>query len=92
MKTGKLKPLRPLKARNIGPAIARRLHEIGVYSLADLQAMGAVNAYKAIQQKYPGKTIPVCYYLYSFEGALLDVHWDAVPEKRKKELRDAVGK
>jgi DNA transformation protein and related proteins len=78
--------------KNIGPTIAKRLTEIGVYSIADLQQMGSSKAYLRIRENYPNKTIPVCYYLYSFEGALLNLHWDDIPEKRKKELLNAIGK
>lgn len=78
--------------KNIGLTIAQRLTEIGVYTIADLQEMGAAKAYLKIKENYPDKTIPVCYYLYSFEGALLDLHWDDIPEERKKELLKAIGK
>jgi DNA transformation protein and related proteins len=80
------------KAKNIGPTIAKRLTEIGVYTIADLHQMGASKAYLKIKEKYSDKTLPVCYYLYSFEGALLDIHWDDIPGKRKKELLKAIGK
>jgi DNA transformation protein and related proteins len=80
------------KAKNIGPTIANRLYEIGVYTIADLQKIGAAKAYLKIKENYPNKIIPVCYYLYSFEGALLNLHWNGVPEKRKIELLKAVGK
>lgn len=73
-------------AKNIGPTIARRLNEIGVYTLAELHNMGPAKAYQAIKQQYPDKTLPVCYYLYSFEGALTDTHWNDIPEKRKQQL------
>jgi len=76
-------------AKNIGPTIANRLYEIGVYTLADLKQMGAEKAYLKIKANFPDKTLPVCYYLYSFEGALLDIHWNDVPEERKKELLKA---
>lgn len=78
--------------KNIGPTIANRLYEIGVYTIADLQQMGAAKAYLKIKENYPNKTIPICYYLYSFEGALLDLHWNDIPEKSKTELLKAVGK
>lgn len=78
--------------KNIGTTIAEKLAEIGIYSLADLQAVGAAKAYLKIKENYPDKIISVCYYLYSFEGALLDLHWDDIPEKRKKELLKAIGK
>lgn len=72
--------------RNIGPTIARRLCEIGVHTRADLERVGPVTAYKRIRENYPNQTIPVCYYLYSLEGALMDVHWDELPEAIKDEL------
>jgi DNA transformation protein and related proteins len=77
-------------AKNIGPTIATRLHEIGVYTLADLKQRGAGRAYLEIKANFPDKTLPICYYLYSFEGALLDVHWNDIPEERKEELLKSV--
>ena len=73
--------------KNIGPTIEKRLNEIGVYTKHDLQNIGPVRAYKKIQNKYQDKTIPVCYYLYSLEGALTNTHWDDIPQSRKDELR-----
>lgn len=75
------------KARNIGATIAKRLKATGIHSLADLAEVKPVNAYRQLAAKYPDKHLPVCYYLYSLEGALLDVHWDDIPNK--DELRKA---
>jgi DNA transformation protein len=75
-----------VRLRNIGPTVRKRLNEIGVYRRTDLQRIGAVKAYKRICENYPNQTIPVCYYLYSLQGALLDVHWDELPETLKDEL------
>lgn len=72
--------------RNIGPTVRNRLNEIGVHTRADLERLGSVEAYKRICANYPNKTIPVCYYLYSLEGALMDTHWDALPMT----IRDAL--
>lgn len=77
-------------AKNIGPTIAQRLHEIGVYTMADLQEIGAEQAYLRIKARCPNKTLPVCYYLYSFEGALLNLHWNDIPVQRKKDLLEAI--
>lgn len=76
------------KLKNIGPTIAKRLNAIGVYSLADLDEMTPALAYTKMAQKYPEKNLPICYYLYSLQGALLDMHWDDIPEKLKAELRE----
>lgn len=79
-------------AKNIGSTIIIRLNEIGVYSLSDLAEISPVNAYKKICEQNPEKTFPVCYYLYSLQGALLDLHWDDLPKELKKDLLIQVGR
>ncbi len=37
------------------------------------------------------ETLPLCYYLYSFEGAINDKHWDAIGDKIKQELKAKIG-
>ncbi|MEZ4962530.1 MAG: TfoX/Sxy family protein [Saprospiraceae bacterium] len=77
-------------AMNIGPTIERRLREIGVFTLADLADMTPAAAYRKICERHPDKTIPVCYYLYSLQGAQLGLHWDDLPPELKRELREQV--
>ncbi|WP_373701122.1 MULTISPECIES: TfoX/Sxy family DNA transformation protein [Bacteroidales] len=36
--------------------------------------------------------MPVCYYLYSLQGALMDLHWNEISEELKQELLKQVGK
>lgn len=87
----KTQPSNSLKgAKNIGATIEMRLNEIGVFSLTDLAQMTPVKAYQNICKKHPDKTFPVCYYLYSLQGALLDLHWDDLPAELKAELRKQV--
>ena len=81
------RPIAIAQLKNIGPTIARRLAEIGIHTKADLEAIGPVAAYRRMCVKHPGTTIPVCYYLYSLEGALRDVHWDDIGETVKHSLR-----
>ena len=76
--------------KNIGNKIAARLRSVGIFSEGDLRSVGAVQAYRLIKEKYPEETLPVCYYLYSFEGALTDEHWDAIGERRKRELKEHI--
>lgn len=77
--------------KNIGAKIAGRLNEVGILSEDDLRRVGAVGAHCMITEKHPNETLPVCYYLYSFEGALSDKHWDEISEQRKQQLRAKVG-
>jgi Uncharacterized conserved protein len=78
------------KAKNIGKTIEKRLNEIGVFSLADLAEMTPTEAFKRIRMNYPEKTIPVCYYLFSLEGALLNLHWNDLPAELKAKLKKGV--
>ena len=75
------------QAKNIGAAIKECLTEIGVFTLADLEKMTSVEAFKKIFGNYPDKTVPVCYYLYSLEGALLNLHGKDIPSELKEELK-----
>jgi DNA transformation protein len=77
-------------AKNIGATIEKRLNEIGVFSIADLAQITPVKAYQSICKQNPDKTFPVCYYLYSLQGALLDLHWNNLPAELKIELRKKV--
>jgi DNA transformation protein len=77
--------------KNIGATIEKRLNEIGVNTIDDLAKVGAANAYIKIKKKYPDKTLSVCYYLYSFQGALMDMHWDDIPQNIKDDLRKQIG-
>jgi DNA transformation protein len=77
---------------NIGETVARRLKEIDIHTYADLERVGAINAYMQMCANYPDKTMPVCYYLYSLEGALKDQHWNSLPKTLKQELLSAVRK
>ncbi len=76
--------------KNIGEKLAKRLHEVGIRSEADLRKAGSAKAHKMIKAKYPNETLAVCYYLYSFEGALANKHWDKLSKKRKQELRNEI--
>ena len=77
--------------KNIGKKIAVRLNGVGIFSKDDLKLIGAVGAHRLIKQKQPNETLPVCYYLYSFEGALTDKHWNEIGEQRKWQLKEQIG-
>ncbi|MFK7807704.1 MAG: TfoX/Sxy family DNA transformation protein [Saprospiraceae bacterium] len=80
---------RPIaQAKNIGPTIAKRLNKIGIQSLADLSEMTPAKAYQKLSERQSGKHLPLCYYLYSLQGALLDVHWEKLTEDMKLVLRE----
>ncbi|VAW87639.1 hypothetical protein MNBD_GAMMA16-1721 [hydrothermal vent metagenome] len=76
--------------RNIGTKIAGRLNEAGIFSEEELRFYGAIEAHKMIKKNHPNETLPVCYYLYSFEGALCNKHWNEIGEEKKKKLKRGI--
>ena len=71
------------KMRNIGPKSAAWLRQVGLRTLDDLAAVGTVDAFMRVKRAgfKPGLNL-----LYAIEGALLDCHWQDVPEDRRQEL------
>lgn len=76
--------------KNIGETTAQWLHAAGIHTKADLEEIGAVMAYKVLQHQRPQKVNSLL--LYALQGALMDVHWNALPPTLKDQLkRDAKG-
>jgi TfoX C-terminal domain len=75
-----------VKMRNIGPKSAAWLRQVGLRTLDDLAAVGTVEAFMRVKRAgfKPGLNL-----LYAIEGALLDCHWQEVPEDRRHELIQA---
>jgi DNA transformation protein and related proteins len=74
------------KLRNIGPKSAAWLRQVGLRSLEDVAAIGAVDAFMKVRR---AGFKPSLNLLYSLEGALKDCHWQEVPEARRTELVQA---
>jgi DNA transformation protein len=80
-----------LELKNIGKTVAYKLHELGVSDESELKKMGSVNAYRCLSRQSQGKRLPVCYYLYSLEGAIQNKHWNELSDQEKADLRRAAG-
>jgi DNA transformation protein len=65
---------------------------VGVYTLDDIKKIGPAGVYLKLKSTYPKKVWPVCYYLYSLEGALTDTYWDDISRKKKEQLLKEVGR
>ena len=81
--------LRDLK--NIGPTIADRLESVGLKTLGDLKKIGPAKAFNLVKGAYSDITIPVCYYLYSLQGALVGKHWNDLSAATKERLLGEAG-
>ena len=71
------------KLRNIGPKSMAWLRQTGIRTLEDLQGVGALAAFVRIKR---AGFKPSLNLLYALEGALLDCHWQEIPEARRSEL------
>jgi DNA transformation protein len=74
--------------KNIGPASARQLREVGISTPAALRRMGAVAAYRRLKHAFPRQVSLVM--LYALEGAIRDCHWNRLPPGVKDGLKAAV--
>ena len=72
-----------MKLRNIGPKSMAWLRQTGVRTLDDLKAVGSLAAY--VRVKRAGFR-PSLNLLYALEGAILDCHWQEIPDARRSEL------
>ena len=71
------------KLRNIGPKSAAWLRQVGLRSREDLAAIGTVEAFMRVKR---AGFKPSLNLLYAIEGALLDCHWQEIPDARRAEL------
>ena len=71
------------KLRNIGPKSMAWLRQTGVRTLDDLKSVGALSAF--VRVKRAGFR-PSLNLLYALEGAILDCHWQEIPDARRAQL------
>jgi DNA transformation protein and related proteins len=82
MAVGESRRLRDM--RNLGPASERMLVAAGIRTPADLDRLGAVEAYRRVLAA--GWRQPTLNLLWAIEGALLDLDWRELPPERRAEL------
>ncbi|MFT4256320.1 MAG: TfoX/Sxy family protein [Pseudoxanthomonas sp.] len=71
------------KLLNIGPRSAAWLRQVGLRTVEDVAAIGAVAAYVKVKRAgfRPSRNL-----LYSLEGALIGCHWQQLPDDRRAQL------
>jgi DNA transformation protein len=69
--------------RNLGPRSREWLAAVGIHTIADLRAAGAVPAYVALRSARGGVSLNL---LYALVGALEGMHWQDVRRTRRLEL------
>ena len=71
------------KLRNIGPKSAAWLRQVGLRTREDIAGAGPVDAFLRVKR---AGFRPSLNLLYALEGALVDCHWQEVPEPRRQQL------
>lgn len=69
----------------LGPVTQGWLEETGIRTVADLQALGAVEAYRRLKFMLPRRVNLNA--LYALEGALRGCHWLHLPQDVKTALQ-----
>ena len=73
---------------NLGPKTARMLEEVGIATVAELRAIGAVDAWRRMKFAYPKRVSLVG--LYAIEAALRGCPWTGLADDVKEALRRSV--
>lgn len=76
--------------RNLGPMLCQKLAEVGVHDAQELARVGPARVYVRLVAA-AGRRLPVCYYLYSLEGALRGEDWRWLSDRDKQRLRSEAG-
>ncbi|KJF81725.1 DNA transformation protein [Photobacterium angustum] len=66
----------------------RMLKKAGIKTIEQLQAVGSLGAYKALQESQ--KSPLSIELLWALEGAISGQHWSVIPEQRRNELLSAL--
>jgi DNA transformation protein len=80
-----------VSARNLGRTIRERLAGVGIVTVADIARVGPGSIYRLLSAREPDRRLPVCYYLYSLQGAIDGRDWRTLSDEEKSALRRSAG-
>ena len=91
-KSGQLADDRKIsEMRNLGPACEKDFNAIGIETAGQIIELGAEEAFiqMLIGRKAVGRSAKCCNaaYLYAIYGAIHDIDWRALPQKKKEEFK-----
>lgn len=70
--------------KNIGNKSEALLHQIGIDTVEQLDEIGAVEAWKRVREINPSASLMG---VYALQGALMNCHWNELPQDLKDDLR-----
>ena len=75
------------KLRNLGPLSIKWLNSIDVYTKEDIEELGPIVIYNIL--KAHGYNVNILM-VYALQGAIMDCHWNEIPEKTKEEFKKEI--
>lgn len=77
--------------RNLGPACQQDFNAVGIFTAEDLKQLGPTEAFlrMLVGRVEQGRSAKCCNaaYLYAIYGALKDIDWRELPEKKKAKFK-----
>ncbi len=77
--------------RNLGPACEKDLNAVGIHTAAQLIELGPEAAFiqMLLGRKQQGRSAKCCnaLYLYALYGAIHDIDWRELPQKKQDEFK-----
>lgn len=77
-----------IKIRNIGPVLAEKLYNAGIYDFDSMVQIGTEDVYMMIDESAGFCGTHHAGYLYAIEAAIINCKWQDVSEDRKIELKE----
>jgi len=74
------------KLKNLGEKTAGWLYDVGISSREEIELRGVVEVSRLVLLAGHSANVIFC---YALEGALTELHWNALGEDRKRELKSA---
>ena len=78
----------PARVGNLGPTTSGWLHDIGIHTVNDIEALGVVETYKRLKEAFPHRVSLNA--LYGLQAAVMNISWLDLTPDLKQQLRDQV--
>jgi DNA transformation protein and related proteins len=75
--------------KNFGKQSSEWLEEIGVKSLEDVEALGVIEVYRRVKERFPDKVS--LNMLWGLQGAVMGIRHDQIPPEVKAALLEELG-
>lgn len=72
-----------VRIKNMGPKSTEWLNDIGIFTVEDIEREGVIAVYQRLKASRPGISRVM---LYALQGAVMNLHWNHLPDEVKADL------